>query len=257
MGTCIDSTFHFVGSNMAKMKEALEHIRAIQEENAEYSGNGVCDFSAEPQACDDGSMEWGCYCNASDENPAEALRDQLVALAQGDDFQVWFYWECTDGCNESSLEHHQAGECTFDEYWNSGILGLDGSIAIAKLDHSSDTSAALSLLNSFFHYCDGGWDEDDTSNPFNAHLAATSLAEAFQQWPTLLGDHAIQSKLDAMHGKLAVLCGDGFDPFDGEPEKVRELRALQAIVEAEILKQASPVSPHAKTPAPAIAGLRL
>jgi hypothetical protein len=257
MGTCIDFTFRFGGSKKAKMNKGLKHIREIQEVTAEYTGNGVCDFSAEPQFCDDGSVEWGCYCKAGDDTP-NALRDQLLALAQGNDFQVWFYWECTDGCNESSLEHHQAGECTFDEYWNSGILGLDGSIAIAKLKHSCDTSAALTLLDSFLTFCDDGWDEDDSSNPFNAHLAAISLAEAFQQWPTLLGEHAIQSQLDEMHEKLAVLCGGGeFDPFDGDPEKVRELRALQAIVEAQILKQSNPVSLPVKTSAPATAGHRL
>jgi len=257
MGTYKDFKFRFGGSNKAKMNKGLEHIREIEETTAEYSGNGVCDFSAEPQVCDDGSVEWGCYCKAGDHTPY-ALRDQLVALAQGDDFQVWFYWECTDGFNESSLKHHQAGNCTFDEYWNSGILGLDGSLAIAKLKHSCDTSAALTLLDSFFYFCDDGWDEDDPSNTLNAHLAATSLTEAFQQWPTLLGEHAIQSQLDQMHEELAVLCGGGeFDSFDGDPEKVRELHALQAIVEAEILKQANPVSMHAKTPAPATAGLRL
>jgi len=256
MGTCVDFKVRFGGSKEAKMNKGLKHIRKIQEATAEYSGKGVCDFSAKPKFCGDGSMEWECYCKAGDDTPY-ALRDQLVALAKGDDFQVWFYWECTDGCNESSLEHHQSGVCTFDEYWHSGILGLDDSIAIAKLKHSCDTSAALTLLGSFFYFCDYGWHEDEPSGPFNAHLAAISLADAFQQWPTLLGKYAIHSKLDAMHGKLAAICGDGFEPFYGEPEKVRELRALQAIVEAEILKQANPVSMHAKTPAPATAGLRL
>lgn len=253
----MDYAFRFDGINKAKMEEALKYIRQIQEENAEYSGNGVCDFSGEPQVGDDGSVEWCCYCKAGEDTPPDDLRKQFISLTHGGDFHFWFYWECTDGCHESSLERHQAGECTFDALWNSGILGLDGSIAIAKLEDCCDASAALFLLNSFLADCDGGWDEDDLSTLFNAHLAATSLAQAFQRWPTLLVEQSIQSNLADINRKLAVLC-DGveeFGPFDHEPEKVSELYALQAVLEAEILKQATPASPPGKTAA--TVGVRL
>lgn len=257
MGTCVDYVARFGGSNKTKMKKALKYIRQIQEDTAEYSGNGVCDFSDEPQVCDDGSMQWHSYCKAGEDSPPEALRNQLMPLTRGGDFHFWFYWDCTDGCNESSLEQHQDGECTFDDYWNSGILGLDGSIAIAKLKDSCDADAAHFLLASFLADCNGQWDDDDYSSLFNAHLAATSLAKAFRRWPTLLLEPSIQSNLADINRKLAVLC-EGVEelrPFDTEPEKVSELAALQAVLEAEILKQVTLVPPLGNTRA--AAGVRL
>lgn len=98
MGTCIDYAFRF-GGNEAKTEKAREYIREVQARTAEYSGNGVCNFSADPH--DAGEFEqWHCYCKSGDPTP-DSLREKLIELTIGGDFKFWFYWDCTDGCNES------------------------------------------------------------------------------------------------------------------------------------------------------------
>ncbi len=257
MGTCVDYSFRFGGSNKTKMKKALKCIRQIQEENAEYSGNGVCDFSDEPQVRGDGLMQWSFYCKAVEDGPAEALCKQLISLTRGGNFHFWFYTHCTDGCYESSLEHYENGECTFDSCWNSGILGLDDSIAMAKLEDCCDADAAHSLLDGFLVDCNGRWNEHDCESLLNAHLAATSLARAIQRWPTLLAEQFIQTKLADFSRKLAVLCEGAreFSEFDLGSEDRDDLHALQAVLEAEILKQLTLLPPPRNTPA--TAGVRL
>lgn len=257
MGIFMDYEYRMGGSNKAKMKKALKHIRQLQVANAQYSGNGVCEFSNPPQVRGDGLMQWSCFCKAIEDGPPDVLRKQLISLTRGRDFHFWFYSYCTDGCNESSLEHHQDGECAFDNYWNSGILGLDNSIAMAKLEDCCDADAAHSLMDSFLVDCHDEWDEDFFDDMQNACLAATSLSVAVRRWPTLLAEHFIQSKLADISRKLAVLCEGAreFGEFDLGSEDRDDLHALQAVLEAEILKQGTLVPPPGNTPA--TAGVRL
>ena len=76
MGTCIDYAFRFGGLNQAKVNLALQYIRDVQKENAEFSGNGVCDFSGDPRD-DEAFKLWSCYTKAGDETPL-LLRLKLI-----------------------------------------------------------------------------------------------------------------------------------------------------------------------------------
>jgi hypothetical protein len=249
MGNCVDYSYRFGGTDQAKIATALQSIHELQEKHANLNGNGSCGFDGTPQVIDDGSTRWHCYCNEFAENPPRTLRKQLISLTQGGGFHLWFYCECTDGCNESSLELHEDGECTLGRFWGMGTLGLDASIALATVEDHYDANATHTLLKRFLDDCDGKWDEDDFENLLNAYLAATVLAGAFQRWPILLTETFVQTNLAKIRRKLNLLCKgiSEFSWFDFEPEKVDALHRLRATVEAEILKQAIPDCPRAKT----------
>lgn len=238
MGTCIDYTFRFGGSNEAKTEKAREYIREIQRDTAEYSGNGVCDFSADPQ--DAGAFEqWHFYCKSGDPTP-ESLREKLIELTNGGDFKFWFYWDCTDGCNESSVEEHHAGKCIADFLWEPGILGFEASIATATLDVRSDAGAALQLVDALLSERQCGWDEDDVSTLENAHAAGVELARAFIHWPNLLQDQTLRFTFADVTRTLHSVREGGleyFMPDQKTKSEQAELQALQATLEAELLKQ--------------------
>lgn len=244
MGTCIDYAFRFGGLNQAKVNLALQYIRDVQKENAEFSGNGVCDFSGDPRD-DEAFKLWSCYTKAGDETPL-LLRLKLIDLTKGGDFTFWYYWDCTDGCNESSVESHQNGECIADFLWEPGILGFEASIAAATLDVRSDAGAVLQLVDALLSErqcgCEPqcGWDEDDVSTLENAHAAGVALARAFKHWPNLLRDETLRGTFaDVTQALLSVREGGGEylasdENFENEQA---ELHALQATLEAELLKQ--------------------
>lgn len=148
MGTCIDYSFRFGGSDAGKVNTALEIIQQTQEATAEHSGKGVCDFSSEPQ--DDGSFkQWWCYCKYGDPAPDDVCQ-KLAALTKGGGFRFWFYWECTDGCNESGVEEHYEGRCIAELSWGTAVLGLPASVAAAALVNRADVDAMIELIDISF-----------------------------------------------------------------------------------------------------------
>lgn len=255
MGTCIDYAFRF-GGNEAKTEEALEYIGEIQSRTAEYSGHGVCDFSADPHEAG-AFKQWHCYCKSGDPIP-DSLREKLIELTIGGDFKFWFYWDCTDGCNDSCVEEHHDGVCIAEFQWTPGILGLDASIAAAALDVRSDADAVLQLIDVLLSEGECDWDEDDLSTLENARAAGVELARAFQHWPNLLLDRTLRAKFDDVTRTLHSVREGGveyFLPDHRTTTELAELQALRATLEAELLKQVTH-TPSAANPQH-IAGKRL
>lgn len=239
MSNYIDYGFRIEGSNEAKKEQARQLIREVQKNYAVDSSESDCEMSHEIEEQKDGSLEWHCFWKASEDDPAETLRESLIPLTEGGDFHFWFYYECTDGCNESRIQHFENGDEVYSESHFDGHLGLDGSVAAAKLEVACELDAALTLIEVAKYLFDGYWDEDFDSEFFDARLGADLLVQAFHRWPTLLSNHSVQAKLCDMESDLAVLREgiDEFDPFDGDPEGEGEIPALEAFVEAAVLQQ--------------------
>ena len=239
MGTYIDYHFRIEGSNKAKKEQAQQLIREVQKNYAVDSSESDCEMSHEIEEQKDGSLEWHCFWKASENDPAETLRESLIPLTEGGDFHFWFYDECNDGCNESGIQHFEDGKQTYYDGCDNGHVGLYASVAAAKLENAPDVDAALTLLEEAKYLFDGNWDEDFHSELFDARLAADLLVQALHRWPNLLANTFVQAKLCELESDLAVLREgiDEFDPFDDEPEGEGEIPALEAFVEAAVLQQ--------------------
>lgn len=239
MGTCIDSVIRFGGTNENKIRKALACIYKVQEATAQYSGNGVCDFSADPETSVDGSITWSCYHKSGDET-VDDLRAQLIDLTVNGGFTLVFYWNCTDGYNECSIEEHQGGIPIVDLIWYRGVLEFDTACAAVQLDKTGDPKALQCLVDEFLESDGCEWDEDDHTDLGNAHAVATTLAEAFQHWPRLYQDQALSRKVQAVNRHLMHV-REGADEFFSVSEtQVDALQAMQATLEAMLLKQQTP-----------------
>lgn len=231
MGTCIDYSIRFGGANSAKTSAALAYIRDIQAETAEFSGKGVCDFSDEPLDVE-GFRDWHFYSKSGDQT-AGILRDKLIQLTVGDDFTFWFYWECTDGSNESALQEHRDGNCVIDLFWNTGVLGFNASLATAALQGSSDVNAAHRLITLLLSEGDGEWGDDEYTLLDNSLATATTLADAFEAWPSLLQEAALRLNFEDVFQKVSTL----LDEVEDEAEDIDKLQGLLAALEAKVLEQ--------------------
>jgi hypothetical protein len=266
MGTEITCTFRLGGSNKAKIEAALGFISKIQQEYAEFSGNGVCDFSHVPEDVEGDLKHWFFYCKLSEDGPPHDLLEQLAPLTKDGDFHFWFYQACDEYC-ESRIEHYEDGECSYEAVWDNESLGSDGAFALVKLENECDVKAALELayvlqINCLDGWHDGedqdsddadegeqefaGW-EDDSLYLANAKLAASELSDAFRRWPTLLGEIVIQEQITNLNRNLdQVLVGlENFGPTSYAPEIDDKLKALKAILENKELKRCTPPAANA------------
>jgi hypothetical protein len=265
MGSYYRYTLRFGGSNPTINETALTLIDKYQEDNAKYSGQGDCDFSNPLEDLASGLKQWDCYCNTSFGNFPNDLLDDLVPLTRGCDFHIWCYSYTDDGCYESSLIKYENGGCTFDGPWDTGILEIDGAIAAARLEEISDVEAALTLIDILHGNCcegwlekgdddddevDGDWEEEDLENLYHAHLAATTLANAFQRWPALLCESNIQRRVVELKRNVdRVLDGiQAFNPFEYDEDDEDPLNEFKAVLDA-VLKQCTPRKPKRKASA--------
>lgn len=244
MGTCIDSVIRFGGTNENKIRTALDRINKVQEATAQYSGNGVCDFSADPETSVDGSITWSCYHKSGDET-VDDLRAQLIDLTVNGGFTLVFYWNCTDGYNECSIEKHQGGVPIVDLSWYQGVLEFDTACAAVELDQTDDPKALKLLVDEFLMTVGCEWDEDDLAALGNAHAVAATLAKAFQHWPHLYQDKSLRRKVQAVNRHL-IHVREGADEFlSVDASEVDALQAFQAALEVMLLKQHTPTSSKA------------
>ena len=255
----LDGTVRFGGSNK-KMKIAISATNEIQADYADLSDDEDCEFGYPTRDVGDGFKEWNFYCDESVDNPAEELLSKLIPLTAGGDFEVWYYSYTYDGTYESCLKKYENGVCTLARPIEAGYLEIDGAIAAVKLEAHFDVKAALMLIEVLDTSCFDGyyekseyddgddvqgvghWFQGDLESLYNAHLAATALANSFQRWPKLLSESLIQGCLVQLNRNLGrVLEGvQEFNPFDYDEDDVEPLIEFKTILEAAVLEQCTP-----------------
>jgi hypothetical protein len=251
MGTCIDYYFRFGGSDADKVDTALDIIQQTQKATAEHSGNGVCDFSSEPHD-DKGFKLWWCFCKSGDPTPDD-LCQKLAALTKGGGFRFWFYWECTDGCNESGIEEHCEGDCVAELSWGTAALGLSTAVAAAELVNRPNADAMIELIDYLIaaprHQMDEEGDDEDEDDDYddvsaleNSFEVAITLVDEFQRWSDLLRDARIRGKFGPLNRRLAVLLRDAKEhlvPDEQTRSYFAKLEGLCAVFEAAMLYDAT------------------
>jgi hypothetical protein len=261
-----DCTVRIGGTNMKKVKAGVRFIKEVRADYVDLSDDEDCEFGYSIQDVADGFKEWNFYCDESVDNPAEDLLSKLIPLTAGGDFEVWYYYYTYDGTYESCLKKFENGECTLNRSTEAGYLEINGAIAAVKLEEHFDVKAALLLIDVLDTCCFEGyyektvedeesgmevndrWFEGDLEHLYNAHLAATALANAYQRWPELLSESLIQGCLVQLNRNLGrVLEGvEECNPFDYDEDDEEPLTEFKAIVEAAVLEQCTPRKPRRK-----------
>lgn len=239
MGTGIDSTVRFGGTNKAKIGKALNYIFKIQEETEEISGNGVCDYSNEPNAEENGNYVWSAYHKSGDVRIEKVLRDQLLPLTQDGDFEFWIYWECMDGYYQCSLENYQNGEQRYEHLWDGLVAGIDLATAIANFEEQPQAGQLKVLIDAVASQSCSEWSEDKPDNLKSTTNMAALVYEFLERHPELIHHALLQKSIIEMHASLQeVLQGiDEYDLWDELFEPNGEtLRALSALTESAMLR---------------------
>lgn len=239
MGTCIDSRVRFTGTNQEKIAKALAYIQDMQEENQEYSGNGVCDYSNEAHLEESGSYMWSAYYKAGDTQIEETLRDQLLPLTEAGDFEFWIYWECMDGFYQCSINHFTNGKLQYENFWDDLVAGIDLTTAIEQFEEQPDAANLKVLIDAVASQSCSAWFEDEPDNLKSTVHMASLVYELIEGHPDLIVQPLLQESMLNLHASLDEV-QEGLDEHDLWDElsesEVDNLRALSALAESRMLK---------------------
>lgn len=182
MGTIYDYTFRFEGNDPA-LARARELVEQYQAKNAQYSGNGVCDFESEPKAIP-GGFEWYCYAKGD----IDDFMGDVENLGNTQPIKIHAYTESTDGqcwCNLQvldSLDHegNDTFRCVLD--LDDAALGINSALAYERCERGIADEADLIELRARFRLAQGdGWDEDGMAWLLTAGACARAIGLGLQR----------------------------------------------------------------------------
>lgn len=188
-------------------KESVEKARKVIErfqlKNAQYSGNGNCDFSLEPVITEDGkSLSWGCYTTGE----LGDLSASLKRLSKSGDMECFHYVGCTDGCNEGELLTLAEGKVA-ERLRQSADVGLRASRANARLASGVSVEALGTLIDVYKHVTEDGryfelegdYEEDDDDGDWTelerAVVLAGCIGKSLRAYPELLSSQDCHAHL--------------------------------------------------------------
>jgi hypothetical protein len=240
MGTIIDYAYQFKGTPRA-IASARAAIAAFQAENADVSGNGVCDFDAQPKRLKDGSLSWACYAKGD----MDDFEESIAELTRRSDLRCLAYWGCTDGQCSSGLNHVARGEWEKLGQWAAEI-GIEAALAIVRLsaDASADAhaEAALALVGALRVACHDGWDEEDFPWLLKAGVVGAAISAALSSRQDLIEDARVIKALLQVKDALADARDDLYEYRAGRAADRRGVAHLLSTVEALEIAQAVPAS---------------
>lgn len=209
MGTFTDRAY-FCKGDKAVVKKARAAIERYQIKNAEYSGNGNCDFGGPVEvAADELSLKYWCYTTGS----VEGLTNSLARLSKWSGLYVAHYIGCTDGVNMGMLFAVESGK-TIARHEFCADIGLRAAMAVAKLGEKKDAAAFAALIESYSESTDGGVvssfaenalaDENFESNGDDTEwqqdaVIAGHIGQSLSVYPELLAPQSTQKALLKLH----------------------------------------------------------
>lgn len=241
MGTIVDFSYRFEGE-VKKIAKARAAIKKYQVDNAQYSGNGMCDYRSKPVLDESGALSWYCYAK-NHMNDFDAI---LTPLTKGGGLRVWAYWGTTDGCSEAGLNLIENGIKDGVQGWDAEI-GLDAAMAMVRLSETPTAQDLLVLIGRFNLALKDGWDEEDYPWLTVAELMATQIGMTLSLNAGFTKDRALAVALVEMKKKLLNKVRQSLVDYAGRaPSELGEIDGLLATIEAlEIATSSTTAAPAA------------
>lgn len=227
MSTIVDFSYRFEGE-VKKIAKARAAIKKYQVDNAQYSGNGMCDYRSKPVLDESGALSWYCYAK-NHMNDFDAI---LTPLTKGEGLRVWAYWGTTDGCSESGLNLIENGVMDGVQGWGAEI-GLDAAMAMVRLSKTPTAQDLLILIRRFNLAVKDGWDEEDHPWLTVAELMATQIGRTLTLNAGFTKNETLAGALVDMQKKLRNAVRQSLVDYAGRaPSELGEIDGLLATIEA-------------------------
>lgn len=243
MGTCYDYTFRFEGDDES-LSFARELVSRIQAENAEYSGNGVCDFGFGPKAIP-GGFEWFFFTNGDVDDFMEEVEN--LVLGNNLPIRVYAYMESTDGqcwCNIEvldALDHEEDGGFRSLLNLDDAALGIASALSYERCARGvADETDLIELCARFGLARSDGWDEDNVAWLLTAGACARALGLGLQH---ISADSLVWELIEEMEDDLRQVRTDLADLAGFGDSEMQGIDGLLAIINMrKIFCVASPES---------------
>lgn len=239
MGTFFDYAFRFEGDDKA-LALARKKVEKFQKENAEYSGNGNCDFDMKPKDIP-GGFRWGCFATGD----IDDFMNEVEDLAwDGHPLRIYTYMESTDGqcwCNLSALEGPDPdGEDAFSCHLelDDAALGLDAALAYWRCERGEATDADLGMLRDRFKIAWGdGWEEYDTAWLLTAGACVRAMSLALARYPA---DSLAWGPIESLEEDIRSVRSDLVEMAGVDGSGLREIDTLLALLDERKISKAAP-----------------